>query len=228
MAKVTWSALVDRVQGKLGGSIFKKHQAGQTLRTSQRPRYRNTSRTQLLRGIQSNLAGCWHTLTPAQRELWDKFAALISDPTTGFTAFIRHNTRLLAAQHPDLQPIFAPPPTPDTPPIISDLDITKTGSTQTYITWSAPTSTQHYVQIFFAPRQGFTMKGKEKWQLVTTVCACLGYAYHNYNFEPNTKLTYRARVIDRYGRVTPFTHTIDMPHEFTTYGSEEYDTAVYS
>lgn len=115
MAKIVFSALVSSVTGKLHGSVMRRGKAGVTLMDAYKPKASATNYQLAHRGRISDKASEWYALSSAVKELWHKYASLLSRPMSGQDAYVMLNIRLVSADHDDLTAITSPPATPSTP-----------------------------------------------------------------------------------------------------------------
>lgn len=206
MPKVIFSAIVQDISGKMGGSTLKRVKSGTILRRRQTTRQPRSQKQQETRGLYNTYAGKWYALSDTQKSLWNKYASLLPGTLSGFNAYLRLNIHLRKANHAGLTEISTPPPVPSTPEALGGLDAVP-ASGQTVISWTAPLDAATWVQVFFAPEVGFSFKGKEKWSLVETVLSNVGQVTHSHDFPTTTPLLYRARTTDAFGRISPWSHT---------------------
>lgn len=122
MAKITYTSLVNKISGKLGGSTVKGGKGGNVLSGSQQPSGRVTIRQHYLRKLESDLSGQWYNLSIEKKALWDKYASLRGGHKTGFNVYVGANMVLAMAEHTDLVEIDTPPLTPSTPEHIGGFD----------------------------------------------------------------------------------------------------------
>jgi len=71
MALVKYSALLERLSGKVGAAIFQENQAGPILRAFCPPVRRNTIRQQKPRLVASVTQQGWQQLSVSQRDTWE-------------------------------------------------------------------------------------------------------------------------------------------------------------
>lgn len=103
------SALVTQASGSVGGVTLSHNAGGMYMRARTIPTNPNTVNQQTIRGLVSQLSNLWGTtLTPAQRDLWDVYAAnvpltnALGDPITvsGLNMYVRSNVPILQAGLP--------------------------------------------------------------------------------------------------------------------------------
>jgi len=113
MAKINFSALVDSIIGKLGGSVFQYSQGGWQVHVIGKPRNPQTNYQQLRRGNFGFLSSSWRNLTTIQRQTF------IDNVPTGISAldfFIRTNVNLSLINEPTVTS-FVPAAAPTDFPI---------------------------------------------------------------------------------------------------------------
>lgn len=115
MAKIVFSALVSSIKGKLHGSVMRGGRSGTVLMDGYKPKSSASSAQHIHRGRVSDKASEWYALSTSVKELWNKYASLLSRPMSGQDAYVMLNVRLASADHADLTAITSPPATPSTP-----------------------------------------------------------------------------------------------------------------
>ncbi|MCK4626641.1 MAG: hypothetical protein KAV00_15085 [Phycisphaerae bacterium] len=204
MPKITYSAFIENISGVMAGSIFKRVISGPIIERTKSPRLPRSQKQQETRGIFSTLAGKWYNVSAINKELWGKFASLQGVHIAGYHAYMRLNVRLLKAGHADLTEISIPPLTPATPEHVMGFAASHAVGQNT-ITWSTPTGTSVYVQVYFSAEFGFSLLRKEHWGLLQTVRADVGQVIHTHDYPAGTPIAYKARSIDAFGRISPDT-----------------------
>jgi hypothetical protein len=76
MAKVTFTAMVADVKGKLAGTVFSKNRAGNYVRTKVTPSNARTTAQQAVRGFMTTLAQGWRALGASSCAAWNAAAAV--------------------------------------------------------------------------------------------------------------------------------------------------------
>lgn len=226
MPRVVYAASIESITGKLGGSILKRVKSGPIVHRGQRGRQPRSAKQQETRGFYNTYAGKWRTLTETQRRLWNKAASVRQGRMSGFNAYLQANVRLRKAGHADLVEISAPAPSPSTPDHVHGLEAWPS-TTQNTIVWTAPTGTDVWVEVFFAFEVGYSLKDKEKWSLVETVRADVGQVVHTHGLPTTIPMLYRARSIDTWARLSPWTErtygaTIGARYDEDFYGGGFY------
>jgi len=204
MAKVTYSALVDTIRGKLNGSIASQWKGINVLKSHPTPRQPRTESQQLVRGLMNNHAGDWYGLSSTLKDLWNRYASLLSKPMTGLNAYIKQNSNLDRYLGSG-SAISNPPPTPSTPEAISGLSIAVTDSLNNTITWASPTGSSDYIIADYSFMAGLDDGSNPRWSFAGGDYADQANIVHNHAFPVGTVMRYRARVMDSYGRVSPNT-----------------------
>lgn len=227
MAKITYSGLVDEIKGSLGGSTIKGHKAGSILKQKTTPRRPRTQSQQRLRGYVNQLSGDWYSLPDANKELWNKYASLLSGKLSGFNAFIMLNTRLLKTGHASLVQISSPPSTPSTPSFIHGLIYTILDSARTQVSWSAPLTSSDYVSVFYSAQACYSPKNKESWHFANTVRSDVGSFIVTHSYPAHTILFFRAHTIDLFGRISPWSTASLLAAFGYFYGEQYYGDGYY-
>lgn len=207
MPRITYSAFIENVSGVMAGSIFKRTIQGPIIERRKSPRLPRSAKQQQTRGLFNTLAGKWYVLPAVNKQMWGKFATLQKRSLSGYTAYMQLNIRLLKANHASLVELTFPPLTPGTPEHISGFTASHAIGEDT-ITWTAPTDTDTYIQVYFSPEFGFSLLRKEHWGLLQTVRADVGQVLHTLQYPAGTPIAYKARSIDAQGRISPDTETL--------------------
>ena len=104
MALIKFGDMVSGASGSIEGTTYSRNRYGSYVRNRAMPVNPNTSRQQAVRAYLSQLAQRWKdTLTQAQRDAWDVYAANVSVKNalgddiflTGFNHYIRSNSVIL-------------------------------------------------------------------------------------------------------------------------------------
>jgi len=206
MAKITYSALITNISGKIGGSTLKRGKGNSIIFNTIQPAKSRTSRQHDIRGYISQLSVRWYSLSTVEREMWNAFSSLTPRKQSGINSFTMLNLKLLSAEHDDLTIITAPPTSPSTPESIKGLERNYIDSSQNDIEWTAPDDADTYMQLFYEVEPGYSFKNKEKWGLVETVCSTCLIIEHIHNYPAGTVIYYYARSMDTSGRVSPKTY----------------------
>ena len=206
MAKITYSALITNISGKIGGSTLKRGKGNSVIFNTIQPAKSRTARQHDIRGYISQLSVRWYSLTATEREMWNTFASLTHRKQSGINGFMMLNLKLLSADHVSLTVITTPPTLPSTPESIKGLDRTYIDSDTNRIEWTAPNDVNTYVQVYYCVEPGYSFKNKEKWSLVETVNSACLVIDHDHDYPTGTIINYHALSMDTSGRVSPKTY----------------------
>jgi len=204
MAKVSYSALVDTIRGKLNGSVASSWKGINTLKRHPSPRQPRTEAQQTVRGYMNNLAGDWYGLSDTLHDLWNRYASLLPKPMTGLNAFVKQNTALCRYLGYGSE-ITNPPPTPSTPEAITGFSMAVTDSLNNTASWTSPTGVSDYVILDYSFLAGRDDGANPRWSFAAGASASAATKAHTHAFPIGTVMRYRARVMDSYGRVSPNT-----------------------
>lgn len=207
MPKIFFGAPIESIHGKLGGSTIRRTRAGHVLSHTVSPAQKKTAAEARVRGHINRVTGDWYGLTDLQRDAWNKYASMLDRPLSGFNVYVRHNCRLLDANHASLTQISNAPFTPETPhfPRAFTATVAETGNT---LAWTSPTSGVQWIQVQYSIQVGFSMTGKRRWLLLPAVASNLLTFEHTIALPAAYVIHYRARTINNRGRVTPWTALI--------------------
>lgn len=114
MARVSFSALVEEIVGKLAGSVFQDSYGGYQIRTRVSPKNPQTYLQQLRRGEFAYIAALWRTLTDEQRQ---SFTDAAVTPSGAFDLFISCNINVSLIGAP-LISNYIPTSAPDAFPLM--------------------------------------------------------------------------------------------------------------
>jgi len=91
MARVSFSALIEEIVGKLGGSVFQDSYGGMQIRTRVSPRNPQTTFQQLRRGEFGYITQGWRNLTSVERQT---FIDAATTPPAALNLFVQSNVNL--------------------------------------------------------------------------------------------------------------------------------------
>ena len=97
MARISFSALVEEITGKLAGSVFQDSYGGFQIRTRVSPRNPQTKYQQLRRGEFAFLSAGWRFLTSAQRQT---FIDAAGTPPGALNLYLQSNINLTLIEEP--------------------------------------------------------------------------------------------------------------------------------
>lgn len=211
MAKVIFTALVESMHGSHGkqGSVSSEWKGVQILKRHAKPRQPRTSAQQLIRGLMNDLSGNWYQLTDTQQSLWNKYASLLQGAKTGMNAYQKLNLNL-ARYLGVAQIITAPPPSPSTPDAPFGHAMNATDSTTNTLTWTAPSTVADWMILEFSFMAGLDDRAHPRWSYAAAVSPSALTLAHIHAFPTGTIMSYHARVMDAYGRVSPYTERMDV------------------
>jgi hypothetical protein len=211
VARIVMSSLVSDIRGLLGNYVYSFQRGVHYIKLhNPNPNYPNSEPQQYFKGCFSDLGTIWHNLPSVNKEMWQRFGSLQKKPISAYAAFIRMNMILLCSRHVDLVYSPFPPLTPSRPLFVYGIAASSVDSVSNIITWSRPLTNSDYVQV--AQRlddnalPGYSMY----WSMVQTVRSDVGEIIHNHNYPIGTKVHYRARSLDTWGRTAPNTHVLTV------------------
>ncbi|MCK4624300.1 MAG: hypothetical protein KAV00_03245 [Phycisphaerae bacterium] len=211
MAKVIFSALVERMSGShgKGGSVSSQWKGINVLKRHPAPRQPRTATQQKIRGIMNTLAGDWYALSTTLKDLWNKYASLLPNPLTGMNAYLKLNANLYRyLSSSDV--ITAPPPTPSTPEPCGTLTVVATDSVTNTVTWVTPTGVADYAIADFSFMAGRDDRAHPRWGYAAGASASALTMTHTHAYPVDTIMSYRVRVMDAFGRMSPFSERKDV------------------
>lgn len=203
MAKVTYTAFVSTVRGKIRGDVGSAWKGRNYIRTlNPSPRQPRTEKQQNTRGYMASLAGEWYALDDTYKELWNKYGSLMPQPITGLNAYIMLNANLWKYLGTAAK-ISYPPATPSVPGAIVGLSCASVDSTHNQCSWTAPSETCILAIIDFSPMAGYDEGNHPRWSFAVSASASALIATHTHAYPTGTIINYQARSMDESGRITP-------------------------
>lgn len=222
MAKVKFSAFISDVRGRLDDEVF-SFCSPTHYKKSYQPVVANpnTSRQVYCRTQFSAIAKKWYYLTPIQQEMWTRYAGMHKSVMHGQNGFCKLNNNLAGACHTDLVCIYLPPKFPSTPEFPYGLCVYPMSSILTCITWLRPLDSDLYVMAFFHLHKSFcshfpsyslclTVGYRPDFRFIATTRSDNAYILHHHTWPSGCRLFYKLRSIDKFGRVSPWTHQTRM------------------
>jgi len=219
MARVHYSALVNRIFGLLGSSIYQRYKGTDFIRTSPAVwTHPNSSRQQQVKANLTQLTKSWGSLPPSYQELWFSFASFKGCHYFGPQAYISLNCNLLNASHADLTCISHPPLRPGTPEHIRGFSVFPMTATTSCVSWVKPASSILYVTGYYRLHKGFcsvnpgyglcpSVGYRPSFRFIETVRSDIQFMVHTHNYPSSTRLYYKLNTIDKFGRKSPYTNT---------------------
>lgn len=210
MALIEFSSLVNRIKGRVsngvisqwkGKGVIKKHNSGVHQDRSEKQ--------QEVRSNMSELSGEFYSLTDKQKELWKAYASALSSPMTSLNAFVAVNSRL-QKYFPDTARKTAPPSSPSTPKAFKSLSITAYASGLFCVHFTKPTNSTLYAIVDQWAMPGLDQVTNPSWTFGASAGCDSGAVQFTPGYPEGTIIKFRCRVLDSYGRVTPWSQTISL------------------
>lgn len=209
MAKVIYSALITRIRGSLNGSTFASWKGIEVLKDRIfRPRSLYNKAQQSIRNIMSYLSGNWYAFDANVKIMWNTYASLLTERMSGINAYIKFNSRLIFYGDP-LVAIAQPPPTPDTPDMLQALVYSATATTSKFV-WTAPSAASLYVILDRCFMVGLDDGSHPRWSYFKKALSTTKLLEDLHGLTAGTVIRYRLRVIDLFGRVSPWSQTFTV------------------
>lgn len=216
MAVIYLSALINRIKGRLGDVAYVTNHGVNYVKLSPKVfSHPPTYRTAQIKANISEISRAWDSLTDSEKDLWQYRALKHGRHHVGYNEFMALNSTLLHASHADLTMISYPALRPATPRSIRNFSLYPVGAYSICLFWNSPLNSTDYVQVYFRLHRNFcslnpsfglctTVGYRPCWRFVETVRSDVGFITHNFDWPPDTRLYYRARTIDKFGRHSPF------------------------
>jgi len=83
MARIVGGSMIGELSGKMGGMVFSRNKSGQYIRKYAIPVNPNTGAQLTARASFAGAVGSFHSLTPAEKTLWQNFAQTAFNPKQG-------------------------------------------------------------------------------------------------------------------------------------------------
>lgn len=209
MAKITPSALVSEITGKINGHVLQMWKGQITLKRFTPTRQPRTFNQTRIRRYLSNFAGRWYSLSSGNQAAWATYADALPDVMTPANAFSRNNMRLLYADHTDLTEIDAPPDPPDPPTAPAGFGVSyDAGDDEFDLEWSTPDHSDFYIQGFYSPQAGYRNRTSLMWNFIETVQSTDKVIHMDVSaYDAPRFFAFRLRVIDCTGEISTWTET---------------------
>jgi len=208
MAKVEFSALINRIKGRVSFSVFSNWKGISVLkRHNGSPRQPRSEKQQDIRGYFSDLAGEYYALTDAATELWNAYASMLPGSLSGLNAYLKNNM-IMQKYFPESARLTGPPKTPATPKSPKTIAVTAMPAADFCITWVAPTSTTIYMIADYWPMPGLDSVTNPKWTFGASAGADAAELLVATAVPVDTVVKFRCRTVDDMGRTSPWTHVI--------------------
>jgi hypothetical protein len=206
MAKVFYGDRVILTLGRLGDHVYSICRGTPYIKMYQpvvvQP---GSDRQQLIKDNFKTVTERWATLSDTQHKLWHQLASLMKIHGDGISSYTRLNCRLLDADNVDLTIIDNPPQNTIALSFVAGLTAVASAPGQTDIAWTNPDNDFEYVQVYWRRHKPNPDNVNWFWsQIVCVRSDDLGYT-HNHGLASGRIIYYKARVIDKKGRVSPWT-----------------------
>lgn len=210
MAKITPSALISQISGRLMGQVAQVWKGEIILRESPPPPKSRSVSQAKLRGLSSDYAGAYDSLNSAQKAEWEAYADAIADVMTGMDSYVRNNVRLIYADHGSLTAITNPPDPPAPPTIPAGFAVSYDGGDDEFdLEWTSPDANDLYVQASFSPQVGYNNTLFPKWKFAETVVSdVLIININAVNYSSPRYFRFRIRTIDPSGEISAWSSTL--------------------
>lgn len=208
MAKIEFSALVNRIKGRISFSVISNWKGiGIVKRHNGSPRQPRTEKQQDIRGYFSDIAGEFYALSDSKTNLWNSYASMFPGPMTALNAFVKHNM-ILQKYFPECTRMTSPPKTPATPEHAKTLSVYAMPDADFCISWVAPTDTTIYMITDYWAMPGRDSVTNPRWTFGASAGSDTTELAVTTDLPTDTVVKFRCRTIDDYGRASPWSHTL--------------------
>lgn len=208
MAKIQYSALVNKISGSIQGSVLRTWKGiGVIGKKNNSPHQPRSEKQQDIRGMLNELAGEYYALTAVQKELWDSWVAMFKLPMTGLNAYVKFN-QTLQKYLPGTARKTAPPTSPATPDFPTGFTVTPQSSSVFSVAWTSPTLTTIYVIADYWAMPGRDSVTRPRWTFGASAGSDATFVDVDTDYPANTILKFRIRTMDADGRVSPWSHVL--------------------
>jgi hypothetical protein len=209
MAKITPSALITAIQGKWHDSVFQMWKGAIVVRRAGKPRQPQKESRAAYKGIVSDVAGDYDSISAANKTSWACYADLLPTAMSGFNAFLSLNTSALMADHAGLCLYFTAPATLSIPASPTAIAVAYcTGSDSYCVSWATPTGATYYVQAQYSPQVGYSNATFPSWRIASCVSAAnLQLSLDGSGYPSGTLIRFRARTLNIYAEPSAWTAT---------------------
>lgn len=228
MAKIFYSSLVNRIAGKLSGSILSTTKGIHYLkRHNPRPTDHRTEKQANIRQQISDLSGEWYNLTDTQKKLWTSYASMLPRPLSGINAYVSTNQRLIYYLGNSYKR-STPPPTPSTPKHPQGLTVQPHGTSDFCVFWTNPTDVSTFVVANYRPVFGIERTTSQQWRFGVVAATNLLSALIETDYVVGTIVKFKVRTIDLFGRASPWMHVLEKTALYAKrYGYSSYGYSFY-
>jgi hypothetical protein len=209
MAEVVLSIFASSMHGRLGDNVFFRRGSNTYMRAHiPHPNQPWSASQQWSYGNFAYLSLAWCYVSDVNRQLWSSIASKAGTGHSAQGEYMKKNLVLLAANHPDLVVVAAPPAVPSTPEFPTGVIVSPIDSTSNEISWAAPFTADDYGQAWFKLDANYSSTPDRRWRLCATVRSDVGSIIHDHGYTAGVRMRYRLRMLDKSGRVSPYTHAI--------------------
>jgi len=208
MAKIQYSALVNRIQGHVSNSVISQWKGiGVVKRHNTSITQPRTEKQQDVRGFFSDLAGEYYSLTDNQKDLWKSWCSMYKLPLTPLNAYVKFN-QLIQKYLPGTARMVGPPPTPNTPAHVSGFTVTPLASADFCVTHTAGLLTTVFAIVDYWAMPGRDNTVSPRWTFGASATASTGAIAVALAYPVGTIVKFRIRTMDAYARVSPWSHIL--------------------
>lgn len=213
MAKITPSALITAIRGKLRGDCFQVWKGEIILRRSPRPKPITKFSAQSYKGWVSTLSACHYKLTDDQKTGWNCYSELLPTAMSGYNAFMARNTAIVLSCHPSLCIYFNAPSCYSPPVSPSPVGLCYYACLNVYcLFWTTPNCTEIFVQGFMSVQTGYSNQHSPSWRLFKTVeSTLLRMDFDAVGFPADLFLRFTARSINKRGEISILSAAVPPP-----------------
>lgn len=213
MARITPSALVASIKGKIRGDCFQVWKSTNIMRSNPSHPLSGSLRAVEYRSTVAEISPLHYGLTALQKIAWNSYALLLPSSMSGFNAFLARNTALVLATHADLTTYFNAPASYNPPSIPSPLGLCYYPASNTYcLYWGTPNCVNMWVQGFYAPQTKFSNQAFPKYRFFQTVRSdALRMIFDASSYPSETMIRFTARAINVYGEISSHLSAVPPP-----------------
>lgn len=223
MTKIQFSALVNQITGKIGGSVLSVRKGVTYMkRHNKSPHRSHSSGQQTVRGYMNNLNNTWHSLTEAQKQLWNSYAAQQKKPMSGRNIFNKLNLAICRYLNPT-KIITTPPPVPSTPFIFLSIHCWSPGLGFWAVNWIPGDDKTTTVISQYWALPGRDDNASHRWKFGCCGSLFDGVCNFGTDLPEQTRIKFRARTMDVYGRFSPWLYY----NKFVTFQPGLYGITAY-
>lgn len=208
MARIYFSALVNTVRGKVSNSVLSAWKGINVIKKhNPSPKQPRSEKQQDIRGMLSELAGEWYSLTDVQKDLWNSWVAMFKLPMSGLNAYCRFN-QVLQKYLPGSAKKTSPPVSPATPDFQTGFTVTPVSAGDFCVIWTSPTLTTIYAITDYWPMPGRDSVTTPRWTFGGTAGSDATFIDLDLNMPTDTIVKFRLRTMDADGRLSPWSHVL--------------------